>query len=98
MDDTFIRLRRWEFNAILLESVLLASAGVGAAWGFARHVRLLPDTLLLFLMVLAIGLLYIPFESVLQRARHGGEISVIRSVVWCIAGSAIGALVYSLLR
>ena len=98
MDDSFIQLRRWEFNVILLESVLLASAGVGAVWGLARRVTLLSDTLLVWLMVLAIGLLYIPFESVLLRTRHDRQISVIRSVVWCIVGSAIGALVYSLLR
>ncbi len=92
-------IQRWEFNVILLEIVVLGGAGIGAL--VALGLRLLPmvaDWVWWTIAIFLFGVSYLPLESILLRTQHHRELSMVRSITWIVAGTAIGALIYRLMR
>jgi hypothetical protein len=90
MED--VVLRKWEFNALVLEVIVLVGIAVGAGCGLLVRAGM-PDYIVFPLSFAAIGLVQIPITSVYARTR-GGELSVSRSLLWIIVGTAVGAAVY----
>jgi hypothetical protein len=92
-------LLRWEFNALLLESVL-AGAGLFALLSWAGRRFLAPVHPLAVAAAYGVGFLLLmfalyPILNVYQRSVHGRRIEFGKMLAWSALGSAVGALVFA---
>jgi hypothetical protein len=97
----FYELRTWEFNALLIESILLGAACMAAV--AVAGVKLLgpllplPDFLWVALGFLLPGIELYPILNVQLRNTRGREVPFFRAVFWSLVGAAVGGVVYVVL-
>ena len=92
-------LSRWEFYALLLESVL-AGAGLFALLSWAGRRFLEPVHPWAVAAAYGVGFLLLmlalyPILSVYQRSVHGHGVRFGKMLAWSAAGSAVGAILFA---
>ena len=92
-------LSRWEFNALLLESVL-AGAGLFALLSWVGRRFLTPVHPWAVAAAYGVGFLLLmlaqyPILIVDQRSAHGHGLRFGRMLAWSALGSAVGALLFA---
>ncbi|HVF60925.1 MAG TPA: hypothetical protein VNJ70_14045 [Thermoanaerobaculia bacterium] len=92
-------LLRWEFNALLLESIL-AGAGLFALLSWAGRAFLAPVHPWAVAAAYGVGFLLLmlalyPILNVHQRSVHGRRIGFGKILAWSALGSAVGALLFA---
>lgn len=94
-------VRRWELNAILLQSIVFAGAvmgGVVAVLSRGAVVPGVPDAVAFGLGFFVLSLLLLPVESVLQRRYYGRETAVWRVALWSAGAAVVAGALFALLR
>ncbi len=92
-------LSRWEFNALLLESVV-AGAGLFALLSWAGRRFLAPVHPWAVAAAYGVGFLLLmlalyPILNVYQRSAHGHSLRFGKMLAWSALGSAVGALLFA---
>lgn len=91
-------LRPWEFNALVIESILFSGLVMAIVWTMAVRSRVMAESVAFFLGLVALSVVLIPIESVVLRQRYKRQMAIGSSVLWMVAGAAVGAGLYALLR
>lgn len=93
--DDSIQMRRWEFNAVVLEVVFLVSAALGAGGALLRRAGF-PEYVAFAICFGAIGVVQLPILSVYARTR-GNELKIGSQLMMIVIGTVVGALIFRFL-
>jgi hypothetical protein len=93
---------RWEFNALVLESVLLG-AGLLALLSVMGRRLLAPAFPMASPVAQGVGLLLLmlalyPVLSIHLRSVHGRRVGFGKMLAWSVLGSAVGGLLFAVLQ
>lgn len=95
------QLKRWEFNALLLQSILVSAVAMAALMRAAHFPVLLPSITQFLLIALAFAMPSVFLHPVLTsqlRNLYGRQLSAARAAMWTVIGSLVGASLACLLR
>jgi hypothetical protein len=97
-EESAADFRSWEFNALVIESVLLSGLLMAITWTMSSRSHVIPEVISFALGLLALGVTLVPIESVLLRRLKSRGSGIAGSILWVLGGVAVGATVYALLR
>jgi hypothetical protein len=98
IEERVSELRPWEFNALLIESILFGGLIMAIVTTSAVRSRILVEPVAFALGLVALGIALIPIQSVLLRNRYQKRMALGSSFLWILVGAVIGAGFYGLLR
>ena len=96
-----MHVRRWELNAILLQSIVFAGAVMGGVVAVLLHGALVPRVpapIAFGLGFFVLSVLLLPAESVLQRRYYGRETAPWRVALWSAGAAVVAGALFALLR
>lgn len=92
-----ISLRRGEWAALMIESIVLGGVVMAAVVTIGQRVAGLAESLSFGLGILAVGIVLLPVNRVLFRRIQPRPPSVVRLIAATVAGTAIGTVIHYLL-
>jgi hypothetical protein len=94
------QLKRWEFNALLLQSILVSAVAMAAVMRAAHFPAHSASIAQFFLIALAFAMPSVFLHPVLTaqlRNLYGRQLSAARAAMWTVIGSLVGASLACLL-
>lgn len=95
-------VKAWEFNLLIVELVVFSGLVAGGLMALGRRLPwaggVWPEAAWMGLGFLLIGLALYPVLSILSRNTHNRSLGFGRWLAWSLASTAVGSLLYGLIR